>query len=129
MGEEQRVLTALAHLEEVISDQCQRNLKENQVVGRITEVAVLEINETNKIRELYRGIGEIPETEKEKDANKRQEVENGWAAMGGISEVNSADRIGQLAALRFEMKSKKNTSYQIQKARKFRKMKCRGFGR
>ena len=28
-----------------------------------------------------------------------------WQVMGEISEVNSADKIGQLEALRFEMKS------------------------
>ena len=74
-------------------------------MGRITEVAVLKINERNKIRELYRAIGEIPETEKEKNANKRQEVEAGWKAMGEIVEVNSADQTDQLEAWRFKMTS------------------------
>ena len=36
MEEEQRVLTALALLGEVISDQCQQKLKGNPDVGRIT---------------------------------------------------------------------------------------------
>ena len=64
-------------------------------MGRIAEVAVLKINETSKIRELYRAIGEIPETEKERMVNKRQEVEAGWKAMGEIVEVNSADQNDQ----------------------------------
>ena len=73
----------IAHpLEEVILDQRQQNSEENQDVGRITEVAVLEINETNRIRELYREFCEIPETEKEKDVSKRQEVGKEWTAMG-----------------------------------------------
>ena len=72
MEEEQRVLTELAFLAEVIFGQYQQKLKENQDVGRFTEVAVLKINETNKIRELCRAICEIPETEQEKDANKRK---------------------------------------------------------
>ena len=52
-------------------------------MGRITEVVVLEISEPSKIRELYRAIKEIPETEQEKNANKRQEVEEERMAMGG----------------------------------------------
>ena len=48
-------------MEEAILDQCQLKRKENKDVGPITEVAVLEINETGKIRELYRAICEIPE--------------------------------------------------------------------
>ena len=64
-----------------------------------------EINEANKIRELCRALCKIPENEKEKDANKRKEVGKEWQVMGEISEVNSADKIGQLEALRFEMKS------------------------
>ena len=61
-GEEQHVLTALALLGEVISDHRQVELKENKDAGLITVVAVSKINETNRIREIYRTIGEIPET-------------------------------------------------------------------
>ena len=75
-------------------------------MGRIAEVAVFKNNETGEIRELYRAIGGIPETEKERNANKRQEVEEEWESMGGISEVNSANQTDQLEALRFNMKSK-----------------------
>ena len=106
MGEEQQILTALALLGGVILGQCQQKLEGNRDVCRITEVAVLKINEASKIRELYRAIGEIPETEKERNAGKRQEVEEEWNAMWGISEVRSANQTHQLEAMRFEMKSK-----------------------
>ena len=62
--EEQRVLTALVLLGGVISDQRQKNLEGNQDAIRITEVAVLKINEAYKIGELYRCLVGIPETEK-----------------------------------------------------------------
>ena len=124
MGEEQRVLTALALLGEVISDQRQKKLKGNQDVGRITEVTVLQINETGEIRELYRTLGEIPETEKEKEVHQRREVEAECEAMGGIFEVNSADQVDQLEARRFKMKPK-NSNLPSSKAEKFREMKCR----
>ena len=114
--EERHVLTALALLGEVISDQCQKKLKENQDAGRITEVAVLGINESGKIREIYRAIGEIPETEKERNVNKMQEVGEEWEAMEEISEVNSANQTDLLEALRFKMKSK-IAIYQVQKPR------------
>ena len=45
---------------ELIRDKCQVKLKENQDADSITEVAILEAKETNKIRGLYRAIGEIP---------------------------------------------------------------------
>ena len=86
--------------------QCQQKLKENQDVGRITEVAVLKINETDKIREHYRAIGGIPETEKERKVNKSQEVEGEeWKGMGEIPEVNIDNQIDQLEALRFKIGS------------------------
>ena len=75
-------------------------------MGGITDVAVLKINEANKMRELYRVLGEIHETGKEKNVDKKKEVGGECKAMGEISEVNSADQIGQLDAFRFEMKSK-----------------------
>ena len=54
----------------MILDQCQLKLKGNQDANLITESAVLEINEANKIRELYRTLREIPETEKGKIRNR-----------------------------------------------------------
>ena len=50
MWDEQKVPTASPLLEEVISGQRQLKFKENQDANPITEVAVLGINGTNKIR-------------------------------------------------------------------------------
>ena len=61
MGEEKQVLPALSLMDELISDHCQLGFKENQDAGPITEAAVLKVNESNKIREIYRAILEIPE--------------------------------------------------------------------
>ena len=60
--EENQFLAARPLLEEVISDQCQAELKGNQDVCLITDASVLGINESNKIRELCRALYEIPET-------------------------------------------------------------------
>ena len=122
-GGEQHVLTEFVLLGEVILDQCQQKLKGKQDLGRITEVAVLKINDTNKIRERYRPIGEIPEAEKGRKANKRQEAESEWGGMGELFEVNSANQIGQLESLRFKMKLKMR-NYRVRKVKRFRKMKC-----
>ena len=110
----------------MISDQCQVKLQGNQDVNLITEAAVLEISETNKIRELYRAISEIPETEKEKELKVKQEVAKEWEAMEEIQEVNSADQIDQLAALRFKMKSG-NFNLSSSEVGAFRRTKCREF--
>ena len=77
MGGEQRVLTALPLLEEVISDQRRQNSKENQDLHRITAVAVLKINESGRIRELCRAFCEIHETEKERMRTKGKK----WKSM------------------------------------------------
>ena len=45
----------------LILDQCQLKFKANQDLGSITEVAVLKVDETNEIRDIYREICEIPE--------------------------------------------------------------------
>ena len=62
--------------------QRQQKLKGNRDVGRIIEAAVLKINDASEIRELYWVIVENPETEKERNANERQEAEVDWEAMG-----------------------------------------------
>ena len=67
IGEEKQVLSSMALFGEVILGQCQVELKGNQDVNLITESAVLKIGETNKIREPYRALSEIPETAKEKN--------------------------------------------------------------
>ena len=58
---EKQVLSARALMEAVISGHRQLKLKENKDTGSITVVGVLEIHETNVIRDLYRAICEIPD--------------------------------------------------------------------
>ena len=70
-------------------------------------------------------IGGIPETEKERNADKRQEVEEEWEEMEEISDVNCDNQTDQLEAMRFEMKSK-IPIYQVRKARRYRKNEMPG---
>ena len=72
---EQQVLAELALLGEVILDQRQAELKGNQDVNLITDSAVLGINETNKIRELFHALCEILDTEKERGGNEARSCE------------------------------------------------------
>ena len=66
----------------------------------------IKINETDKIKELYGAISEIPETEKVKNVKERQKVEEEeWKAVGDIDKVQSANQADQLGALGFIMKS------------------------
>ena len=94
-------------MEDIIADQCQVKPKENQDGGSVTEVAVLKVNEANEIRDLYRGVAKFRKTERNR-TGKKEEVENEWGALGEIQERNSAGRIDQLNALRFEMQSEKH---------------------
>ena len=64
-AEEKQVLASLALFGEITVGQFQLKLKENQDVNQLTELAALKINETNKIKELYKVIGEFTESEKE----------------------------------------------------------------
>ena len=48
-----QVLSALALMEEVIPGHCQFRLKGDKDAGPITEVEVLKINESGKIREIF----------------------------------------------------------------------------
>ena len=59
---ERQVVSALALMEEFISDHLQLEFKENQDAGPVTEVAVLKVNDAYEIRDHYRAIFEIPET-------------------------------------------------------------------
>ena len=59
--EEKKVLTALAFTGEVGAGKCQLKLGENQEANSITETAVLKVPRTNKNRDLYRAICEIPQ--------------------------------------------------------------------
>ena len=58
--EESKVLTAMALMAKLILDQRQENRKPNQDAGSIPEVADLKVGETNKIRDLFMAISEIP---------------------------------------------------------------------
>ena len=52
---------AMALVDALTLDQRQVKLKENQDANSITEAAVLKVNESYKILEIYRAIFEIPE--------------------------------------------------------------------
>ena len=86
--------------------QCQLTLKENQEANQLTELATLKINETAKIKELYKVIGGFTESEKEKHMKERQKVEEEWGEIGEINNLQSVNQTDQLVALRFKMKSK-----------------------
>ena len=87
MGEKERdwrgkqVLAARPLMEEVILGHFQLKLQGKHAANSITEVAGMEINETNKIRELNRLICEFPETPKSIDLEMKQETENEWQAL------------------------------------------------
>ena len=68
-GGTNQVLSAVALMEEAILDQRQVELMENRDANSITEVAVLEINESGEIRELCRALCGIPETANGKNRN------------------------------------------------------------
>ena len=55
--------------------QCPLKLKENQDACSITEVAILEINEANKIRELCRALFRNSGKPGEKDLETKPEIE------------------------------------------------------
>ena len=61
MGEEREVLSALALMGALISNQRQLKFKANRDANSITELAVLKMNESNNIREFCSAISEIPE--------------------------------------------------------------------
>ena len=88
---------------ELIFGQCQLKFKTNKDAVSITEVALLKVDETNKIRELYRAICEIPENRLKSNWKWSEELKTNGGMWGGIQEVNSADQIDQLNALRLKM--------------------------
>ena len=79
----------------------------NENAKLIAEEAVLKMNETNKIRELYRIMNEMPETKKGKELRIKQEVEKEWNEW---NIVLSADEVGPLVGLRFKFGETKNLS-------------------
>ena len=112
---------------EVISGRCQLKLKENQAARLTTEKEILEAQETNKIRGLFRVICEIPEKPIEIELRKKREIEIEWGPLEEIKEVDSADRIDQLKALRFKTQMG-NNNLSRGKAMKFWEMKYREWG-
>ena len=56
-------------------------LKENKDANAITEVAVLKVEETNRIRELYREIFEIPENPIAIELGMGREIDDGRGAL------------------------------------------------
>ena len=68
--EGEQVLAALALFGKTIVGQCQLKWKDNQDANKLTATATLKINETNKIKELYKIIGEFTESEKKTNEGK-----------------------------------------------------------
>ena len=79
------------------------NLKGNKDANAITESAVLKVEDTNRIRERYRAICEIPENPIEIELGKKQEIDNGRGALGVIQAVGSEGEIDKLNDLRYKM--------------------------
>ena len=100
--EEKNILTALSFVGEVILGKCQLKFKENQESNLITEKSIFEVREASRIRELRRIICEIPEKSIEIDLRKKRDIEDECNFLEESKEVNSADQIDQLNALRFK---------------------------
>ena len=65
--------------------------------------AVLKVNETNKIRGLFRIMNEIPGSYNEKEFRIRKEVEKGRGQWGNVMDVLSADEVGPLIGMRLNL--------------------------
>ena len=76
----------------------------NQEFDIIAEQTISKTHGANKIRELYRGIFEIPGKSGEIDLRQKKEIETEWEFLEERKEVNSADKIDQLNALRYKTK-------------------------
>ena len=70
MKRRKQVLDALALFEDITADQWKLKRKGNRDVNQLTETATLKINETSKIKELYKIIGEFTESEKKTNEGK-----------------------------------------------------------
>ena len=81
--------------------QCTVKRGKNESSKLIAEGTVLKVKETNKIRELYQIMNEIPESYKEKELRIKQEVEKEWNEWNNVIDVRSADEVGPLIGLRF----------------------------
>ena len=74
----------------------------------MTERDVLKINETSKIKVLYKVIGNFFRKQSKKRMRKKgrkREEEEEWGAMEEVYEANSSNRTDQLEALVFKMES------------------------
>ena len=91
----------------MIGNQCMVKRGNNENAKLIAEEAVLKVKGTNKIRELYRILNEIPETEKKKELRIKQEVEKEWNEW---DIVLSAGEVDPLVGLRFKFGRTKNLS-------------------
>ena len=60
----------------------------------------------NKIKELYKIIGEYTESEKEKQLGEKQKVQEEWGEMEDINNSLNANQSDQLEAPRYKMKAK-----------------------
>ena len=109
-NEEKDVLASLALMEEMIANQCMVKRRKNESSKLIAEGAVLKVKETNKIRELYRILNEIPESYKEKELRIKQEVEKEWSEWNNAIDVRGADEVGPLIGLRFKFGKMKSIS-------------------
>ena len=107
---EKDVLASLALMEEMVANQCMVKRRKSESAKLLAEGAVLEVKETNKVRELYRIMNEIPESKKEKELRIRQEVEKEWNEWNNVVDVKSADEVDPLIGISFKFGNKKNLS-------------------
>ena len=102
------LLVALALFGEIIEGRCRQKQKGNQDANRMTERDVLKINETSKIKVLYKVIGNFFRKQSKKRMRKKgrkREEEEEWGSMEEVYEANSSNRTDQLEALVFKMES------------------------
>ena len=67
----------------LIANRRHLKLEENREVNLITQNAILKVQETHKISDLYRVIGEFPDGESEEELRKKPEIEIAWELLGG----------------------------------------------
>ena len=79
-----------------------------QDAKQLTKTTTLEINETNKIKELCKILGGFTESEKEKQLQERQKVEEEWKEMEEVNNLSKVNQIGQSEALGLKGKEEKN---------------------
>ena len=102
------ILTALAPMGELIANQRRLELKGNRELDLTTNNAILEVQETHKIRGLNRAMCEFTEKTSEQELRKEKEMEIEWELFAEREKVNSDVKIDQMAPIRFktQMESK-----------------------